>query len=101
MALVRAGDCVDSKKRTIEDYELCKRKVLAQPLLPTEYLKDGMIRCKRCHMPKIFDDPAHFRFTKCCCKCEQEAWERARNGMSPIRRMKETEIRAGDFNPFD
>ena len=99
MALVEVGKYLPIHTR--EHYEAKRPLEYAKFDSRTEYMKDGMIRCKKCHMPKVADFPEYNFVTKCCCKCEQEAWERARNGMSPIRRMKETEIRAGDFNPFD
>lgn len=99
MALVEIGKCIPVHTR---DHYEAKRKIeYAKFDSSREYIRDGMIRCKKCHMPKVADFPEYNFVIKCCCKCEQDAWERARNGMSPVRRMKETQIRAGDFNPFD
>lgn len=91
----------EEKKRTRESYELDKRRALSKPLLPTEYMRDGTIRCKKCEMDKIFDDPAHFMFFKCCCRCEQQAWERQFKDFAMPKKMRVAQLGAGDFNPFD
>lgn len=77
-----------------EDYEEKKARILAGVNPATERIVNGVIYCKRCHQPKMYDDPTRPFVVKCCCDCEVEAWERR-------RKVNYSWLRNGDFNPFD
>lgn len=80
---------------TAKEYEAKKAKILAGLNPETEKVVNGMIYCKRCYQPKMYDDPKRPFVVKCKCDCEVRAMSRW-----GTPRLAEP-IRSGDFNPFD
>lgn len=66
-----------------------------------ERISNGMVYCRKCYQPKMFVYKEKNIVSKCSCRCEELAWERERTGHSPVRRARVSEIRSGDWNPFD
>lgn len=97
MALERAVSLF--QMGTAAAYEAKKRKIFAEANPATERISNGMIYCRRCYSPKVADFPEYNYVTKCCCKCEVEAWEREMDRLKNPPRPKE--VRNGDWNPFD
>lgn len=86
---------------TKERYEKRKREILTGVDKSKEIVRGEIIFCRRCFCEKIADFPERNFIVKCSCECEIKAWERQRETMSPQQRMKQTNIKKGDFNPFD
>lgn len=86
---------------TRERYEKRKREILAGADKSKEIVRGEMIFCRRCWQEKIADFPERNFIVKCSCECDIKAWERERELMTPQKRMTQTKIKQGDFNPFD
>lgn len=86
--------------RTRAEYEAKRQRIFSE-IRAGERVSNGMIYCRKCYQPKVYDDPERRIVTRCACTCEVEAWERERRGCSAARRTKSAELRAGDWNPFD
>ncbi len=90
-----------SARRTKGEYDAKKRKILASADRRTETVSGGMIYCRWCRDPKIADFPDRNFIVRCSCRCEVRAWERDREAYEQKFRPKISEIKSGDWNPFE
>ena len=90
-----------SARRTKGEYDAKKRKILASADRRTETVSGGMIYCRWCRDPKIADFPDRNFIVRCSCRCEARAWERDREAYEQKFRPKISEIKSGDWNPFE
>lgn len=100
MALEHIGKSLCIRMSTSEEeYQEKRRKLLESFDCKTIRRVGDMLYCRKCHYPKLFDDPDHWAAMTCCCKCEQDAYERMKNPAKNFIGVKR--IYAGDYNPFD
>ena len=84
MALLKAqSNFVGSNQK---DYDVKRNRFLSSYDQKTEFVKDGMIYCKKCRTPKLCDMPERKFITRCVCDCEDKAWyeERAKKEREEI-----------------
>lgn len=100
MALEYIGKSLCFHMSESEEEYLEKRKKILESFDCKKIRRVGdMIYCRKCHYPKMFDDPDHWAAMECNCKCEVDEWEKRTNPPRNFIGMKK--VYAGDYNPFD
>lgn len=84
-----------------EEYEAKRARIMNSVDPATEFVRNGEVRCRKCYWAKVYDEPSMNFITRCACKCEVDRWEREREAARPVTRAKASELRRGDYNPFD